>query len=82
MRRSEISRLNTPAISLLLALTLLSGCGHKIGSNACPFVPDYTDEQKNEAAAHVEALPDGHPVQLMFADYGVMRADSRACAGD
>lgn len=36
----------------------------------------------DEASLFVRALPNGHPIQILIADYGVMRADSRACSGE
>lgn len=68
----------------MLALTLtalLTGCGHTIFDRlACPDVVQYSAKTQDAAAAEVMA---GQAPALteMVKDYGVMRDQSRACAG-
>jgi Tfp pilus assembly protein PilP len=62
------------AIALCL---LLAACGQTIHS--CPPVSAWTDEARNQLADEVEALPDGTMIERAVNEYGVMRAQARAC---
>ena len=63
-----------------LATSLPAGCApaHSDG-RACPPVPKYSREFLARAAGEVEKLPAGSAVELMLGDYGVVRAQARAC---
>ncbi|MBW6496280.1 MAG: hypothetical protein K0B16_17340 [Burkholderiaceae bacterium] len=49
------------------------------GLGACPPVVAYSRAEQVQAAAEVEALPEGAVVVRMLADYAVMREQARAC---
>ena len=68
----------------MIATSLLTACatgGSDPGSAVCPPVVDYDQAVRNRAAAEMEALPDNAALVGMMADYAVMRAQARACAG-
>lgn len=69
-------------IAPVIATLFLSGCA-AAGSNhrACPPVVEYPRTFQARAAAEVEALPPGSAIEVMLADYAVLRAQARACAG-
>ena len=71
-----------PCVALALAMSLLSGCA--MGSSeawvgACPPVVEYSHAEQAQAAAEVEALPEGAVIERMLSDYAVMREQARAC---
>lgn len=71
-----------PATALVIATSLLTACatdGSDPGGAICPPVVDYDQAVRERAAAELEAL-DAALVGMM-ADYAVMRAQARACAG-
>lgn len=77
MLKHECARL-----SLALTLTaaaLLSGCA--TADFECPIPKEYSAEVQGQAADELEALPEGSLVAELVADYGVLRAQSRACRG-
>ena len=67
-----------PQRLLLTGFLLLSACAG-VSSN-CPIPKEYTGAIQSQAADELEALPSGAVLAAMIADYGVMRAEARACA--
>ena len=47
----------------------------------CPPVVGYDQAVRERAAVELEALPEDAALVWMMADYAVMRAQARACAG-
>lgn len=47
--------------------------------SACPPVVAYPTAFQHRAAAEVEALPAGAALEIMLADYHVMRRQAAAC---
>lgn len=77
MLKHECARL-----SLALTLTataLLSGCA--TANFECPIPKEYSPEVQAQAADDLEALPSDSVIGDFVADYGVLRAQSRACNG-
>ena len=73
-----------PATALVIATSLLSACatgGSDPGGAACPPVVGYDQAVQDRAAAELEALPEDAALVEMMADYAVMRAQARVCAG-
>ena len=70
--------------ALAIATSLLSGCAtvrsDGSGPGACPPVVEYSREIKVRAAEELGTLSDGSAIAEMLADYGVMRAQARACS--
>jgi hypothetical protein len=63
-------------------MSLLSGCagaGSEAALGACPPAAEYSRAEQAQAAAEVEALPEGAVIERMLADYAVMRDQARAC---
>lgn len=75
MRCSKLAR---PA--LLIPLLSLAGCATAV-SDACPPVVDYDAATLGRAAAELEKLGEDAAIGRMVRDYGVMRAQARACGG-
>ena len=70
----------TRLICLAILPALLSGCATGL-SSACPPVKQYDRPTLNKAADELEALPPVSVLPGLVADYGVMRAQARRCAG-
>lgn len=75
---------NVTSVKLLpkLALTgilFLSACATVISE--CPIPKDYSAKVQEQAAGELEALPKGSVIGEFIADYGVLRAQARACNG-
>ena len=66
-------------IPLLIGLLLLIGC-ETVPSSVCPAPKVYTQATRTQAAAELEALPEQSAIAAMIGDYGVLRAELRACA--
>ncbi len=66
----------------MAATTWLGACGTDGSSPpvVCPPVVDYDAQTRERAAAAVEALPADSPILTLLEDYGVLRAQARACA--
>lgn len=63
---------------LLTAGLLLTGCvPASFDPAAAPMVKAYSQEQLDQAAAEIEALPPDSVLAVMVADYGVLRAQVR-----
>ena len=72
-----------PPIALAIALISLSGCA-TVGSDpgglaVCPPVVEYDQAFRERAAAELASLPDGSAIEVMLADYAVLRAQSLRC---
>ena len=72
-----------PPIVLGIALISLSGCA-TVGSDpggvgVCPPVVEYDQAFRERAAAELEMLLDGSAIEVMLADYAVLRAQSLRC---
>lgn len=69
-------------IAPAIATIFLSGCA-AAGSDhgACPPIVGYPRAFQARVAAEVEALPPSAAIEVMLADYAVLRAQARACAG-
>jgi hypothetical protein len=50
-----------------------------MASFECGSVKDYAPDVQSAAAAELQALPAHSVIATMIADYGVMRAEARAC---
>ncbi|MDJ0628830.1 MAG: hypothetical protein QNJ44_11265 [Rhodobacter sp.] len=48
--------------------------------SACPIPKDYSQAEQNAAADELDALPEGSVLADFIGDYGVLRAEARACA--
>ena len=73
-----------PAPALVIATSLLTACatgGPDPGGAVCPPVVAYDQAARGKAAAELEALPEDAALVGMMADYAVMRAQARVCAG-
>lgn len=67
-------------IALATVTILLTGCARVASDHsACPPVVAYPAAFQHRAAAEVEALPAGAALEIMLADYHVMRQQARAC---
>jgi hypothetical protein len=70
---------------LAIVVSSLSACGtlgfERATAVACPPVVDYGAGLQIQAAAELEALPQGSAVADLLSDYAVMRDQARACAG-
>ena len=72
------------APALVIATSLLTACatvGSDPGGAVCPPVVGYDQAVRERAAVELEALPEDAALVGMMADYAVMRAQARACAG-
>ena len=67
---------------LAIATSLLAACATaRSDGGGCPPVPAYSREFLARAAGEVGKLPAGSAVEQMLGDYGVVRAQARACRG-
>jgi hypothetical protein len=64
----------------LLVFFSLTACAHPIVT-ACPPVPAYSDAFQARLAEEVHALPPDSALGRAIVDYGRLRAQLRACAG-
>ena len=67
-------------------MTLLTAC-QAGGSNVvvtalCPEPKEYSAADQQRASAELRALPRGSMIGQLVADYGNLREQLRACAGD
>lgn len=70
----------TRRLALLpIGILLLGGCA--TASFECPNPKEYSAEIQAKAATEIEALPSGSVIGDFVADYGVLRAQARACRG-
>ena len=72
------------ATALVIATSLLTACAtgdSDPGGVVCPPVVAYDQAVRERAAAELKALPEDAALVGMMADYAVMRAQARACAG-
>lgn len=68
-------------IGPVIAMISLTGCATVVSDHhACPPVVEYSAAQQERAVAEVEALPPGAMIEVMLADYHVMRQQARGCA--
>jgi len=58
---------------------MLSACASHTPIPVCPEPVPYTAEQQNQAADELEALPPGSILPRFMQDYGILRAQVRAC---
>lgn len=69
--------------ALALLPMLLASCAStpsSLSNPACPSLPEYTDQQQDQAADELDGMPDSSIIkQLFIPDYGRMRAGTRAC---
>lgn len=73
-----------PATALVIATISLTACAtdrSDPGGAVCPPVVAYDQALQDRAAAELEALREDAALVGMMADYAVMRAQARACAG-
>ena len=77
MHKEGYARLR-PALALIAAL-LLGACA--TATFECPIPKDYSSEVQAQAADELEGLPDNSVIADFIADYGVLRAEARACRG-
>ena len=77
------ARCSMPPLAVLaLAMISLSGCagaGSEAALGACPPAAEYSRAEQAQAAAEVEAMPEGAVIERMLSDYAVMREQARAC---
>ena len=64
---------------MLISLSGCAGAGSEAALGACPPAVKYSRAEQAQAAAEVEALPEGAVVLRMLADYAVMREQAQAC---
>ena len=65
----------------MISLTACATGGSDPGGGVCPPVVAYDQAARDRAAVEMEALPEDAALVWMVADYSVMRAQARACAG-
>ena len=65
---------------VLTGLVSLSACATVV-SDTCPTLFDYSEEVQARAADELDALPEGSALAVLVGDYGVVRAETRACKG-
>lgn len=63
----------------LIGVLSLTACG--TATFECPIPKDYSSEVQSQAANELEALPANSVIADFIADYGVLRAEARACRG-
>lgn len=70
-----------PAAVLLIAMLWLTACATagSDGQAPCPPVVEYHAADQDNAAAEIEALPEGAILIRMLSDYTVLRNQARAC---
>ena len=77
MHNNGCAKLRLPLA--LTGLLLLSACA--TATFECPIPKDYSPDVQAQAADELDALPEGSVIADFIADYGVLRAEARACAG-
>ena len=73
-----------PAPALVIVTISLTACatgGSDPGGAVCPPVVAYDQAVRDRAAVELEALPDDAALVGMMAEYAVIRAQARVCAG-
>ena len=73
-----------PATALMIVTISLTACatgGSDPGGSVCPPVVAYDQAVRDRAAVELEALPDDAALVGMMAEYAVIRAQARVCAG-
>lgn len=69
-------------MALALATMLLTGCATAPSSTTvtvCPSIVEYSRERQARAGAELRAMPPTAELPGMFADYGRLRDQVRAC---
>jgi hypothetical protein len=66
---------------MLALMALVSGCAAGASKPVCPSLFTYTPEEQARAADELDALPPDSMVATLVEDYGVVRAEIRACRG-
>ena len=82
--RFNVACWRLPAPALVIATISLTACttgGSDPGGAVCLPVVAYDQAERDRAAAELEALPEDAALVGMMADYAVLRAQARACAG-
>ena len=69
-----------PAIGMIL-LSACAGVGSDTPPGVCPPVVVYSRAEQARVADEIAALPEGAVIAEWIADYAVLRAQARACAG-
>jgi hypothetical protein len=64
-------------VLIAVAVVSLAGC-ETVSSEALPPVPVYSPAVQSRAAMELDALPVGSCLELLVADYAVMRAQLRS----
>ncbi len=64
-----------------ISLTACATGGSDPGGSVCPPVVAYDQAVRDRAAVELEALPDDAALVGMMAEYAVIRAQARVCAG-
>lgn len=67
---------------LVIALASLSACANTTSDPVCPTLFAYSPELQTRAANELEGLAPESALGRMMVDYGVNRAEIRACRGD
>ncbi|QDL92560.1 hypothetical protein FDP22_12665 [Paroceanicella profunda] len=67
---------------LLGATVLMSSCGKSGSEPVCPSLVPYSPEVQEQALRELRGLPPGSVLPRFLDDYGVMRAEVRACRGE
>jgi len=62
-----------------MLIALLTGCESTASSPVCPVPKEYSAKEQDTAADELAALPKGSVIAKMIAQYGVLRAQARAC---
>ena len=80
--RCNVINLKLRLAGLAIGTSLLTGCATaRSDAVTCLPVPTYSREFLARAAGEVGKLPAGSAVEQMMGDYGVVRAQARACRG-
>lgn len=66
-------------LGLVIAANFLAACSTGVSSLACPPVVAYDRPFLARAAAELEILPPGSAIEVLLADYNVLREQVRAC---
>jgi len=66
-------------IALALMTSLTAGCDRAVSSAACPPLVSYSPAEQAQAADELRTLPAGAMLREFIKDYGVLRAQVRAC---
>lgn len=77
MRKVGCAKLRLALV--LIGVLSLPACGAV--TFECPIPKDYSPDVQSQAADELDALPTNSVIADFIADYGVLRAESRACRG-